>query len=297
MRKTIVFFLIITALVSVSYYAGRHRLLSCKCNESAAQEVVVEHNVTEHKPIVILIPSYNNAEYCKRNLESVFKQTYDNFRVIYIDDCSSDDTYERVKELIASHDCGKRFTLIHNETRLKGLENAYRAIHSCGDREIVAILDGDDELAHEKVLEKINAAYADPNVWMTYGQYITYPQYERGICCKVSKKTIKNHSFRKEKWSISHLRTFYAGLFKKINEGDLKQNGQFFEMTWDLAITFPLIEMASAHHQFIPDILYVYNYRNPISDHRVDHERQLDLENYIRALPPYPQLDSLFDKE
>src|ERR1700722_4170775 len=45
----------------------------------------------EEKPIVIIIPSYNNAQWYKNNIESVLIQEYTNYRVIYIaDGCDSD---------------------------------------------------------------------------------------------------------------------------------------------------------------------------------------------------------------
>ena len=52
------------------------------------------------KPIVVVIPSYNNERWVENNLTSVFKQNYQNYRVIYVDDCSTDNTYKHVMELI-----------------------------------------------------------------------------------------------------------------------------------------------------------------------------------------------------
>ena len=44
------------------------------------------------RSIVVIIPSYNNVRWVEKNLMSVFEQKYENFRVIYIDDCSTDGT-------------------------------------------------------------------------------------------------------------------------------------------------------------------------------------------------------------
>jgi len=52
------------------------------------------------KPIVVVIPSYNNSKWCDWNLSSVFQQKYNNYRVVYIDDCSNDNTYELVTEKV-----------------------------------------------------------------------------------------------------------------------------------------------------------------------------------------------------
>ena len=41
---------------------------------------------------VIITPSYNNEEWVEPNLASMLNQTYTNWRTIYINDCSTDNT-------------------------------------------------------------------------------------------------------------------------------------------------------------------------------------------------------------
>ncbi|UUD37221.1 Chondroitin polymerase [Mycoplasmopsis californica] len=54
-----------------------------------------------NEPLVtILMPVYNASEYIDYTIESVLKQTDPNFKVLIIDDCSSDNTYEHVKEKV-----------------------------------------------------------------------------------------------------------------------------------------------------------------------------------------------------
>ena len=52
------------------------------------------------KFISVIIPTYNCKAYVKYTIESVLKQTYRNFELIIIDDCSTDGTYEYVSKLI-----------------------------------------------------------------------------------------------------------------------------------------------------------------------------------------------------
>lgn len=50
-------------------------------------------------PLVsVIIPNYNHARYLKQRLDSVFNQTYQNFEVIFLDDCSSDNSLEIVEQ-------------------------------------------------------------------------------------------------------------------------------------------------------------------------------------------------------
>jgi glycosyltransferase involved in cell wall biosynthesis len=258
--------------------------------EKQARKVVVK----EEKPFVVIIPSYNNAAFCEKNLRSVFEQNYKNFRVIYIDDCSTDNTFEKVKELIEKSGQTARTTLIRNQKNCGALMNFYRAIHTCQDGEIVVALDGDDFLAHEQVLTKLNRVYADDQVWMTYGNYLDYPTFKQEVvsCKKVSDSVIHNNSFRQAPWTFSHLRTFYAGIFKKIREEDLHYQGKFYPMAGDLAMMYPLLEMSGKHIRFISDVLYLYNRSNPLNDHKVNFALQQSCSDAIRKAKPYTPLET-----
>lgn len=49
------------------------------------------------KPLVsVIIPNYNHAQYLEQRLDSVFGQTYPNYEVIFLDDCSKDNSLEVV---------------------------------------------------------------------------------------------------------------------------------------------------------------------------------------------------------
>ncbi len=50
--------------------------------------------------VSIVIPTYNSSKYIERTLSSVICQTYKNYEVIIIDDCSTDDTIDKVEKII-----------------------------------------------------------------------------------------------------------------------------------------------------------------------------------------------------
>ena len=151
-------------------------------------------------------------------------------------------------------------------------------------------LDGDDWLAHPNVLALLNKVYHDPQVWMTYGQFEIYPTKKRGNCKQVPTGVIKNNSFREYRWKTSHLRTHYARLFKSIKREDLMYQNTFCPKSGDLALMFPMLEMAGFHAKFIPDILYIYNRATVLNDDKLNHELQVKIEQYIRAKPKYQPL-------
>ena len=138
------------------------------------------------KEIVVVIPSYNNIDWYERNLSSILNQEYENFRILYINDCSMDGTDEAVEHFAKEHSRGlfraitfdegssegipettskfkeeinrekAFFTLVNNLKRCDTLANQYRAFHSCNDHEIIITVDGDDWLTDNGVLKKIN---------------------------------------------------------------------------------------------------------------------------------------------
>lgn len=250
--------------------------------------------INGERHIVVVTCSYNNSKYYQWNLDSILAQEYINYHVVYIDDCSSDDTSNLVQAYVQKHSAAHHFIVVRNEERKKALANLYYSIHSCKPTDIIVILDGDDRFTHSRVLRRINQAYADPSVWLTYGQFREYPEGRVGFCRPYPSYVIERNSFRYHPETPSHLRTFYAGLLHKIRKEDLMFHGEFFSMTYDLAIMFPMIEMARTHHMFISDILVDYNNDNPLSDHRLGKGLQRKLDLIIRARPCYSEVTSPF---
>lgn len=93
----------------------------------------------------IIIPNYNKGNYIKECIESIKKQTYDNYEIIIIDDGSTDNSIEVIKSLNLKYYETKR--LQAGGARNLGLDNCK------GD--YVIFLDSDDYLTDESVLEKL----------------------------------------------------------------------------------------------------------------------------------------------
>lgn len=268
------------ALLALSFYV-----------KAVVMRAPTDINDPHEKPFVVVIPSYNNKKWYQRNLDSVLSQEYHNFRVIFVDDASPDGTGNLVQEYIKERGQAHRVTLIQNEKRAGALANNYKAIWLCNPREIVVELDGDDWIENPHVLQYLNKLYQDPDVWMTYGQFIYHPDSIIGWTAEVPKEVVASNSFREHRWLTTHLRTFYAGLFQKINKEDLLLDGEFFPMAGDLAHMFPIVEMAGKHSRFIPDILYVYNVDTQMNDHYQDPNYQDKLGMIIRYRKKYLPID------
>jgi glycosyltransferase involved in cell wall biosynthesis len=256
----------------------------------------------EEKKFVIVITSYNNAEWFEKNLGCLFTQLnndgtglYENYRVIYVDDCSPDGTAELVEKYIIACNQQHRVTLIKNKTRKRAMANLYYALQLCQSDEIVFNYDGDDWLANDNIFARINEIYQNPDVWITYGQFKNWPTGEMGYCQPLSDELTQKQNFRKKWWKPGQLRTFYAWLFNQIKLKDLffegpYFQGQFFPANADLAIYYPMMEMAGSHYYFIPEVIYIRNVATPLNDFKANKEIQILGSKLLREKPKYSLL-------
>ena len=221
---------------------------------------IPRENQIQEKLMIIVTPSYNNKDWWEWNLTSLLEQNYTNYHIIITDDCSTDGTGQAIQEYIEKHQLGHKVTLIRNKERRGALHNLYTMIHSCPNEAIIVTVDGDDRLSDPEVLSRLNTIYANPKIWLTYGQYSEYPSGTKGFCSPMPEHIIKTNAFREHPDLPSHLRTFYSWLFKAIKLEDMLYNGEFYRMTWDCVMMLPMIEMAGERHLCIQDhIMYIYN--------------------------------------
>lgn len=293
MKRAIKICTLILCFAAVSFYLAKPLQKGKKRHRHSCEALAGPQG----KTFVVIIPSYNNSPWCERNLNSVFDQKYENYRVIYIDDCSTDDTYQKTAAIIKKRSQDERVTLVHNEKNLGAMYNLYRAIMGCRDDEIAVILDGDDWFGHEQVLNRLNEAYADRKVWMTYGSYLDYPSYKMGECARgIPKKILQSNSIRtfdEKGFILSHLKTFYVGLFKQIKREDFIYEGDFLKATYDMAMMYPMAEMAGEHVLYLKDPLYIYNRANPLNDDKVKYHIQKKCKKFVQSLPRYSRLKKL----
>jgi len=254
-------------------------------------------------PMVVLIPSHNNnqlfqgVERYKLNLDSVFKQTYENYRILYIDDNSEDGTASRVEHYVKEKGQQHRFTLIRNLQRYGPSRNRYVGAHLCQNHEIVVILDGDDYLAHKNVLNIVNDAYQDPNVWLTYSQFQTVPDNNLSGGQQVPHWVIEENAYRQYGWYYHSLKTFYAGLFKQVELKDLLYEGKFYPVSSDLAEMLPMIELSGGRFKFIPDILYYATQYAHNEMHVFGKSLMAKMSAHILKSEPYKPLAHEFVRE
>ena len=90
--------------------------------------------------VSIIMPSYNCGEYVEETICSVRAQTYQNWEIIFFDDCSEDDTFKRVSELQEKDSRIRTYQNIHNLGAAMTRNNALREAKG----RWIAFLDSDD---------------------------------------------------------------------------------------------------------------------------------------------------------
>jgi hypothetical protein len=239
---------------------------------------------------VVVVPSYNNRPWVEECLDSIFAQDHPRFRVSYHDDLSSDGTADLVESYVARRGIGERLSLVRNRSKRFPAGNIWGAAHAADDDEIVVTLDGDDCFAHPGVLAHLDRLYQDPEVWLTYGQFVYRGSKRVGFAAPLPAAAIQRNALRRHPWVLTHLRTAYAWLYKRIKLHDLIHRGNFISAAGDMALMLPMAEMAARRVRFVPEVLYVYNEGNPLSDAKVHRVEQRECDRHVRSRPPYSPL-------
>ena len=115
--------------------------------------------------VSIIMPSYNTAQYIAETIQSVINQTYQNWELIIVDDCSSDDT-----DIVVGKIKDPRIKYIKNQRNSGAAVSRNRALRMANGR-WVAFLDSDDLWKPEKLEKQIG--------FMTKKKcYFSYTDYE-----------------------------------------------------------------------------------------------------------------------
>lgn len=147
----------------------------------------------------ILIAHYNNYHYFKECYDSILRQTYKDYEIILVDDCSVDGSYQKIIELTKDNPKVKVFRNNDNS----GVGYTKKRCIDLASGEICGYVDPDDTLA-ENALQIIIENYSE-NTIAVYSQF-----YE----CDPKLKPVK---------VFSHSRA--------IKNGDKKFFNVFFEAT------------------------------------------------------------------
>lgn len=237
---------------------------------------------------IILTAAYKVSRWIGMYVNMLKFQSYKNFEVYFVDDASPDNTIGRLIEEIAED---SRFHIYKNEINVGSpLANIVKAFDYANpaDEDIIVNIDGDDWLASVFVLQYLNNVYTNTQCWMTYGNYQMYPSGELGghAALSIPDQVSDVNAYKQYPFVSSHLRTYKAGLFKKIDRNDLldPRTGKIYTEASDLALMFPMLEMAGNKRAIkTDDILLILNRENEMNEAKLGLNKQKETEAIIRT--------------
>lgn len=248
----------------------------------------------------IVVPVRNAKNWISKCILSIAdQQLHTPWSCIIIDDGSDDGTQEQIESTLKSinSEASSHFSVKLNSSRKGALENfidGFKLLGSENEPESVLVqIDGDDWLYGPLALHIVQQAYEQTGCWMTWGNYVEWPTGAPGMAQPIPAEWHVHRDYRSKPWVMSHLRTFKSHLWHAIKDEDLRDDeGNYFDVTWDLAHMFPMIEMAGERSCYVPYVTYCYNRNNPLSDDRIYRQRQLKFESLIRSKPAYSRRES-----
>lgn len=137
--------------------------------------------------ISIITPSYKSKLFITDTIQSVHNQTYNNYEMIIVDDCSPDGSAEYIENILPD----ERFKLIKLKENI-GAANARNVAIEKAQGRYIAFLDSDDLWYPEK-LEKQIKFMQENNVAFSYTSYDLID--ESGIKLDKKIKSISNINF------------------------------------------------------------------------------------------------------
>lgn len=124
-----------------------------------------DENTGEDGLVSVIMPSYNTGSLIKESIQSVINQTYSNWELIIVDDCSSDNTMEVLGTIN-----DPRIKIIRNEVNSGAAVSRNRALREARGRWI-AFLDSDDLWMPDKLEKQLD--FMEKN-----GYSFSYTNYE-----------------------------------------------------------------------------------------------------------------------
>ena len=178
----------------------------------------------------IIVPTYNMSHYLDCCINSLKKQTYKDFEVILVDDCSTDDSYSKCLKTTKED---LRFRVVQQK-RNSGL-SATRNLGIVNARGKYLLFVDPDDYVENDLLEMVNNAITTDNVdIVTWGMYanVIYSDGHEEIK-QMSVNSNEDHIVikpNKADWEFFIQKLFFASTCNKVYKFDtIKKNNLQFD--------------------------------------------------------------------
>ena len=206
----------------------------------------------------ILMANYNNGKYIEEAIDSVLNQTFQDWELIIVDDCSTDDSLEKIKPYLKD----TRVRLLKNDVNLGKIDTLKKMVYE-SKAEIFGELDSDDALYSDAIEIMYNAHQEHSDCGLIYSQFVYCdPELnpkKKGYCCALPTNKTSLHCD-----CVSAFRTFKKTDYFKT-EGWV---GEELYAAEDKDIILKMEEVTKLF--YVDKILYKYRFlpyslsRNPL---------------------------------
>ena len=172
----------------------------------------------ENNPLVsVIIPNYCHARYLDERIQSVLNQTYTNFEVIILDDCSPDE--EASREVIEKYRDNPHVShIVYNEQNSGSTFKQWQKGFKLAKGELIWIAESDD-YCELNLLEELVYAYSkQENTVLAYSTivHVTDEGVSNGDYPKGVTKYMTGRKYIKKYLSVENLmRNASSGIFSK----------------------------------------------------------------------------------
>ena len=195
----------------------------------------------------VLIANYNNGKYIVDAINSVSKQTYDNWEIIIVDDNSTDNSIDIYKK----YEKHPKIHIYYNDKN-HGCGYTKRRCAELANGEVCGFLDPDDTLEPDALEIMIKAHCDDESLSMVYSRFNEVDENLQFIRVSEQQTIIpKGSSFLKGDGGISHFVSFKTSAYRKTPGIDAN-----FLRAVDHNLYFMLEEVGKV--KFIDKVLYNY---------------------------------------
>jgi glycosyltransferase involved in cell wall biosynthesis len=143
----------------------------------------------------VVLPAYNSARFLRPALDSILGQTFTDFELIVVDDCSKDATWDIIREY-AERD--PRVVAMHNDTNLNLANSLNRGIARARGEYIVR-MDHDDVSVPGRIQRQVAFLDAHPEVGIVGGTMEIIDERDRPIGLRkynLTDEAIRRNIFR-----------------------------------------------------------------------------------------------------
>ncbi|MFZ2324110.1 MAG: glycosyltransferase family 2 protein [Ignavibacteriaceae bacterium] len=120
--------------------------------------------------ISIITPTYNSEKNIDKCVQSIINQTYKNFEHIIIDNCSTDNTIQKIKQAYLFNKIMSNLRIISEKDY--GISDAFNKGIYMASGDIIGILNSDDYYYSNNVFEKMISVFNDESILFAHGNIL-----------------------------------------------------------------------------------------------------------------------------